>query len=187
MGIKHILTNAYHPQSNGMVERVHRQIKDTLRARGAGPAWHSHLPWVLLGLRAAPKEDSAVSSVHLVLGTPLILSGQLVDVPEPPCVNVAPPPTRPPSYAAAADTLPEHLVVSTWVYVRRGGQLKPLADLYAGPFLVERRGAKTFNVKIGQKSESISVDRLKAHTGEAPVSPAMLAPRGRPSKQAAAP
>ena len=72
-------------------------------------------------------------------------------------------------------------------YVRRGGQLKPLADPYTGFFLVKKRGAKSFKVKIGQKSESISVDRLKAHTGEAPVSPAMLTPRGWPSKQAAAP
>jgi len=53
LGIKHVLTTAYHPQSNGMVERVHRQIKDSLRARGAGPTWHSHLPWELMGLRAA--------------------------------------------------------------------------------------------------------------------------------------
>jgi hypothetical protein len=51
-----------------MVERVHRQIKDTLRARGADPAWYSQLPWVLTGLRAAPKEDSAVSSAELALG-----------------------------------------------------------------------------------------------------------------------
>jgi transposase InsO family protein len=44
LGIKHVLTTAYHPQSNGMVESVHRQLKDALCARGAGPAWHSHLP-----------------------------------------------------------------------------------------------------------------------------------------------
>ncbi len=187
LGIKHILTTAYHPQSNGMVERVHRQIKDALRARGAGLEWHSHLPWVLLGLRAAPKEDSAVSSAELVLGTPVILPGQLVDVQEPPHVKMAPPPTQPASYAAAADTPQAHLAVADWVYVRRGGQLKPLAEPYAGPFLVEKRGAKTFNVKIGQKLETISVDRLKAHTGDAPVSPAMPAPRGWPSKQAATP
>ena len=186
LGIKHVLTTAFHPQSNGMVERVHRQIKDGLRARGAGAAWHSHLPWVLLGLRAAPKEDSGVSSAELVQGTPLILPGQLVDVPEPPRVDVAPPPTRPASYAAAANTPPAHLAVADWVYVRRGGQLKPLADPYAGPFLVEKRGAKYFIIKIGPRSETVSVDRLKAHTGAEPVSQAMPSPRGRPIKQAAA-
>ncbi len=72
LGVKHVLTKAYHSQSNGMVERVHR------RACGAGPAWHYHLPWVLLGLLAAPKEDSSVSSAELVTGTPLVLPGQLL-------------------------------------------------------------------------------------------------------------
>ncbi len=61
LGIQHITTTAYHPQSNGMVERVHRQLKDSLRARLAGDRWPEHLPWVLLGLRAAPKDDSGVS------------------------------------------------------------------------------------------------------------------------------
>jgi transposase InsO family protein len=54
LGISHVMTTAYHPQANGMVERFHRQLKDTLRARLAGAAWPDHLPWVLLGLRAAP-------------------------------------------------------------------------------------------------------------------------------------
>ena len=141
---------------------------------------------MLLGLRAAPKEDSGVSSAELVQGTPLILPGQLGNVPEPPRVDVAPPPTRPASYADAANTPPTHLAVAHWVYVRRGGQLRPLQDPYAGPFLVEKKGAKYFVLKIGQRSETVSVDRLKAHSGTAPVSPAMPAPRGRPIKQAAA-
>jgi hypothetical protein len=120
LGIKHMLTTAYHPQSNGMVERVHRQLKDTLCARGAGPAWHSHLPWVLLGLRAVPKEDSAVSSAELVTGTPLVLPGQLLHVPDPPRVDVPPPPTRPVSYAAAANTPPAHLASAEHVVVSKG-------------------------------------------------------------------
>ncbi len=97
LGIKHVLTTAYHPQSNGMIERLHGQLKDALQARRAGAALHSHLPWVLMGLRAAPKEDSAVSSAELVTGTPLMLQGQLLHVPDLPCVNVPPPPTRPTS------------------------------------------------------------------------------------------
>jgi transposase InsO family protein len=32
LGVCHQMTTAYHPQSNGMVERVHRQLKDTLRS-----------------------------------------------------------------------------------------------------------------------------------------------------------
>ncbi len=44
-----------------MIDRLDRQIKDALCARGAGPTWHSHLPWVLIGLHVVPKEDSAVS------------------------------------------------------------------------------------------------------------------------------
>jgi len=35
LGTRHVLTTAYHPQSNGVVERVHRQLKDALRARAA--------------------------------------------------------------------------------------------------------------------------------------------------------
>ncbi len=68
LGIKHVQTTAYHPLSNGMVERTHGQLKAALRARLAGLRWPEHLPWVLLGLRTAPKEDSGVSAAELVCG-----------------------------------------------------------------------------------------------------------------------
>jgi transposase InsO family protein len=110
--INHIPTTAYHPQSNGLVERTHRQIKDTLRARLAGIRWPEHLPWVLFGLRAAPKKDSAVSSAELVFGAPLTLPGQLLTSPETPVEDVVealrsvqPLATRPLTYAEAASGL----------------------------------------------------------------------------------
>ena len=55
-----------------MVERAHRQLKYTLQARTAGSDWASHLPWVLVGMRVAPKEDSNLSSAELVYGAPLV-------------------------------------------------------------------------------------------------------------------
>ena len=45
-------TTAYHPQANGLVERMHRTLKGSLKARLTSPHWVDELPWVLL--RAFP-------------------------------------------------------------------------------------------------------------------------------------
>ena len=68
MQVEHITTTAFHPQANGMVERLHRQIKDALRARGTATDRADHLPWVVLGLRAAPKGESGVWTAETTLG-----------------------------------------------------------------------------------------------------------------------
>ena len=39
LGIQHCTTTAYHPQANGMVERLHRQLKASLKARATHPHW----------------------------------------------------------------------------------------------------------------------------------------------------
>ena len=56
LGIRHSTTTSYHPQANGLVKRFHRQLKDALSSRLAGSDWFYHLPWILLGLRVAPKK-----------------------------------------------------------------------------------------------------------------------------------
>jgi transposase InsO family protein len=83
LGIQHQPTTAFHPQANGMVERCHRRQKDALRARLVGPDWPLHLPWVLMGLRATPTEEAGVSATKVVIGTPLVLPGQILDTGEP--------------------------------------------------------------------------------------------------------
>ncbi len=120
---KQLLTTAYHPQSYGMVERLQRQIQDALCE---GPTWHFHLPWVLMGLLAAPKEDSAVPSAELANSSPLIIPGQLLQMSDPPCVYVPPLPMRPASYAAVANTSLAHLAEVGHVYMQIGGHQKPL-------------------------------------------------------------
>ena len=68
LGSKHVQTTAYHPQANGMGELFHHQLKTALRARCSGADWLEHLPWVLLGLRAAPKEEAGVSAAEAAYG-----------------------------------------------------------------------------------------------------------------------
>ena len=87
LGIQHNPT-AYHPQANDRkIERFHRQLKDAMRARLVARDWPSHLPWVLLGLRAAPKEDHNVLAPELLYGVPLALPGELLEAKEPPAAE----------------------------------------------------------------------------------------------------
>ena len=70
---------AYHPQANGLVECFHRTMKAALKARLTdGPNWFDELPWVLLGLRTAPKDYLQSSSAELVYGKPLIVPGTFI-------------------------------------------------------------------------------------------------------------
>ena len=187
--MKHIITTSYHPQANGMVERAHTQLKDALRAREAGADWPDHLPWVLLGLHAAPKESTA----QLVLGQPLVHPGELKDVTEAAeadfssqLASADPPPTcQPRSYADVAATplqIPKQLQQARYVYVQRGGCAPPLVPVYSGPFHMLHAGPKTFTLEVGATCQTVSVDRLKPHTGQLPVIPAVPVKRGRPRK-----
>jgi transposase InsO family protein len=130
LGIQQIFTTAYHPQANGIIECAHRQLKDTLRSRLAGARWSEHLPRVFLGLRAAPKEDSEVSSAELVFGSPLVLPSQLLIEAERPVSEFVEKlratlllATQPLTYAQAATALKN----ARYVYVRQGGVVKPLS------------------------------------------------------------
>jgi hypothetical protein len=142
LGIHHKATTAYHPQANGMVERFHRQLKASLRARLEHQDWLEQLPWVLLGLQAAPKEESALSSAEMVYGTPLTLPGEFVEAVEPPPPSFLqslresmsvfrPPPVRGIGPPASLE-VPNLLQKASLVYIRRGGVSKSLAPLYSG-------------------------------------------------------
>ena len=61
-GVKHQRTMYYHPQSNGAVERFHRQLKAPLSAHDAYPDRMSAINVVLLGIRYAVKEDIQCTS-----------------------------------------------------------------------------------------------------------------------------
>ena len=54
------------------------------------------------------------------------------------------------------------------------------SNLYHGPYLVLEQRSKFFRLQIGQKVDSVSVDRLKPVFSDSPVVPANPPPRGRP-------
>ena len=108
-----------------MVERIHCTLKAALCAGGGAAAWKDHLPWVLLGMRAAEREETGVLAAKAALQQQLVVPGQLQppskrpaemeELPVPPVV--IPPTVR--SYAQAAVSSP--LDGADWVYVAKGG------------------------------------------------------------------
>ena len=67
LGIKINMTTAYHPMANGLVERLHQQLKASIMARSATANWMEHLPMVLLGIRSAWRTELECSPAELVL------------------------------------------------------------------------------------------------------------------------
>ena len=69
VGIKKINTSAYHPQSDGLVERFNRTLTDMLAKSVAGVAeWDEKLPYVLFSYRASPQSSTGESPFFLLYG-----------------------------------------------------------------------------------------------------------------------
>ena len=65
-----------------MVERFHRNLKEALKARLLDNDWVLALPWIMLGIRTAPKEDLNCSAAEMVFGLTLIVRGEFVSPPQ---------------------------------------------------------------------------------------------------------
>ncbi len=75
LGTKHLRTTAYHPMSNGLVERLHRMLKASIKSYPHPDHCMEALPLTLLGIRSSLKEDIGCTS-ELVYGTTLRLPGE---------------------------------------------------------------------------------------------------------------
>ena len=172
LGISANVTTAYHPQANGMVERMHRQLKTALKARLTDSKWMDELPVVLLGIRTAWREDVNCSPAELVYGTALHIPGEFFETSR--SSELAPgflrdlqemmrnlQPSQPEYHGSKQTYLPANLGSTGWVYVRQDSHRGPLQRPYTGPFRVIESGEKFFIVEMNGKEEHISVDRLK--------------------------
>ena len=81
LGTRHLCTTASHPCANGLVERLHRQLKAALKSYPQQGNWTDALPLVLLGIRTSIKEDLGCTAAQLVYGTTLHLPGSFFSAP----------------------------------------------------------------------------------------------------------
>ena len=182
LGMKANHTTSYHPQANGMVERIHRVLKERLMARGAAASWMDHLPMVLLGVRTSARADSDLCPAELALGTTLRLPGEMFVPPDPALPRdqssdfaahlrsaFAAIRQTPPSHHQRAGHsrtgVPDGLMKAPFVFVRVDAVRPPLARPYSGPYKVLKSGAKSFTVCRAGKPWTVSADRLKPAFG----------------------
>ena len=179
-GIRHSMTTSYHPEANGMVERLHRRLKESLMAICGEDRhlWYSKLPMALLSLRTTLKPDIKASPAELVYGEGLAVPGDLL--PEFPD-NAADlnqqrqnalanmrleverlQPTQTSAHRIPNVHIPEDLRNATHVMIRRGGVHPPLTQPYQGPFRIEARTQTGVKVHIpGRGTEEVALARVK--------------------------
>ncbi|XP_070522385.1 uncharacterized protein [Cardiocondyla obscurior] len=165
-------TTAYHPQSNGAIERWHRSLKTAIKCQETND-WVKVLPVVMLGLRNALKEDIGTSAAELLYGTQLRIPGEYFNQEE---LSQEPFPfleklretmreIRPSQTAhhnKPRTFIHKTLHICTHVFVRVDSVRKPLDQLYEGPFTVlERPSDFCFRIDIRGRPTDISIDRLK--------------------------
>jgi hypothetical protein len=167
-----------------------------MRTRGANASWAAELPWVLLGLRSQPREDSNISPAQAVYGTPLVLPNQYLSIDDTVTMNeflvqinnILNNSSLPRHNVAADRELPEDLSSDLWatdrVWVRRCSHVPPLTPLYDGPYAVIQRSLRAFKLQIGGKEDQVSTSHLKPCSSSTPT--ASPPTRGRPRLQPAA-
>ena len=102
---------------------------------------------MLLGLRAAPKEVSGISSAETVYGTPVELPGQAQIRGGPAVIKPLPIiPASQRSYAEVTEGRPSILEGVEYVYVRRGPVAGALCSAYSGPYQVLDHRGKVYEL-----------------------------------------
>ncbi|XP_076178421.1 uncharacterized protein LOC143152324 [Ptiloglossa arizonensis] len=168
IGTKHLHTTAYHPAANGMVERFHRQLKSAIVCHA--DSWASALPVVLLGIRAAWKDDIKATPAEMLYGEPIHLPGELLIERR----------TANDNEEAYVAKLREHFRGLHPTPVTRHGNKKavhlqgphhndarvrearrPQRRPATGPYEVVERHPKHFNIRVKDWVVPVSLDRLK--------------------------
>jgi hypothetical protein len=171
LGITHLRTTSYHPNANGMIERLHRTIKTAIKANGS-PKWTELLPVILLSHRSTMKEDCQATPAEMVLGTTLRLPGEFFEdsKQEPPHEFVKKLKNLFQDFRPTASTdhntrrktfIQPGMTDCDHVFIRVDKIRGPFTPPYTGPYPVVQKKPATYIVDIGGKEEEVSIERLK--------------------------
>ncbi|KAI8434016.1 hypothetical protein MSG28_012167 [Choristoneura fumiferana] len=170
-GFQHIHTTAYHPSSNGLVERLHRQLKAALKCHN-NVSWSDDLPVVMMGLRAVYKEDIDATPAEMIFGQNIRLPGEFIS-PQPSTVpseitfvsslrsafhRLAPIPTS--SHAKPSIFMHKDLRTATHVFIKKFNKVG-LQCPYEGPYRVTKKEDKFFTVIINGTPRVVSINNIK--------------------------
>ena len=171
IGCQHKRTTAYHPKSNGLIERFHSTLKSALR-NGQEHTWLDRLPFVLLGLRVSFKAELSCSPSDMLYGYSIKLPVDLLvetekndiepdeyaDALRTAMRNVRPPVTRTPPTTGYLDP---KLQTCTHVFIKIQNK-RGLEPNFRGPFKVLEKHEKYFLVDLNGKPDTVSIERIKA-------------------------
>jgi len=163
-------TMSYRPQANGLVERMHRQMKAALMARCSSTNWYIQLPWIMLGMRTAIKEDIGCSAAELVYGESLVVPGQFfhpsfANAPHHELLsklreslNVSSP-VKMSRHSTEKVHRPKEIDNCPYVFVRVDARRSPLQRPYVGPFKVLARRRKAFKLQLNdRKTDYVAIN-----------------------------
>ncbi|GFW01058.1 transposon Tf2-9 polyprotein [Trichonephila clavipes] len=172
LGCNRIHSTSYHPQANGIIERLHRHLKGALKAHNH-IQWTELLPIVLLGMRSALKDDINATCAQLVYGTTLRLPSDLVTSDS---INQTANSTYVTSLIQTMRSLnpvstAQHgtqniyinpsLKTCSHIFLRSDKVNPKLTPPYTGPHLVISRNDKNFIIDLNGKQSTVSIDRIK--------------------------
>ncbi|GFO33310.1 Pol polyprotein [Plakobranchus ocellatus] len=175
LGVEANTTTAYHPQANGMVEHLHRQLKTSLKARATSSNWFAELPMFLLDIRSSCRVDTGCSPAEIVYGSTLRIPGEFLQPRDAGTFEPALPflkhlqqtmlSLQPPAlkfHGYHPVYVPPSLASADFAYVRRDSHKHPLYLLYDGSYRALNKNNKYFTVEVKGRSYIITLDRLKA-------------------------
>ena len=176
LGITHKFVTAYHPQANGLVERIHRTIRVAFRASNEPRSWADALPLITLAINNQISDNNSFTPYQMVFGQAARLPGTFFFDSEENNSSLQPiaemrvfqenmrhfqrssrqQEIQNPHGYCDLSTVPQ-------ILLRDDGNQSPLSPLYAGPFTVVTRSEKYFTIDTDRGPRNVSIDRLKPY------------------------